>query len=91
MERLFKPSAAASASSRVACRGLSIVRDFGPSRRAQDLQPPIWHSSQLLTKLEVFEAHLVEEQISGPMKDSVLMLALASIKQDVVDLLEGVK
>ena len=43
-------------------------------------------TDQLLAKLEVFEADLLEEQLSGPKKDSLVLVALASIKQDIFSL-----
>ena len=54
---------------------------------------PSAYQDQLWQKLEAFEAILVDEIMSGPRRDSVLMLAVASIKQDVVnlELLEAVR
>jgi cell division septum initiation protein DivIVA len=52
---------------------------------------PSVHPYQVWQKLEAFETILSEELTSGSRTDSILVLALASIKQDIVnlDLLEG--
>jgi hypothetical protein len=52
--------------------------------------PAAW-PDQLWQKLEAFEAILGDAIMSGPRRDSVLLLALAGIKQDFVnlDLLEA--
>jgi hypothetical protein len=49
------------------------------------LTPPAY-PDQLWQKLEAFESILGDEIMSGPRRDSVIMLALASIKQDIVNL-----
>jgi hypothetical protein len=53
---------------------------------------PSAYPDQVWQKLEAFEVILGDEIISGPRRDSVLLLALASIKQDIVnlDLLEAI-
>jgi hypothetical protein len=54
---------------------------------------PSAYPDQLWQKLEAFEIILGDEIISGPRRDSVILLALASIKQDIVnlELLEAVR
>jgi hypothetical protein len=54
---------------------------------------PSAYPDQLWQKAEAFEALLSEEMMSGQRRDSVLLLALASIKQDIVnmDLLEAAR
>jgi hypothetical protein len=47
--------------------------------------PAAW-PDQLWQKLEAFEAILGDELMSGPRTDSVIMLAVASIKQDILNL-----
>jgi hypothetical protein len=47
--------------------------------------PAAW-PDQLWQKLEAFEGILGDEIMSGPRRDSVIMLAVASIKQDILNL-----
>ena len=54
--------------------------------------PAVW-PDQLWQKLEAFEAILGDELMAGPRRDSVLRLAMGSIKQDIVnlELLEAIR
>jgi hypothetical protein len=47
--------------------------------------PPAY-PDQLWQKVEAFEAILSDEIIKGPRRDSVIMIAVASIKQDIINL-----
>jgi hypothetical protein len=47
---------------------------------------PSAYPDQVWQKLEAFEAILGDEIMSGPRRDSVILLAVASIKQDIVNL-----
>jgi hypothetical protein len=47
---------------------------------------PAVHTDQFWQKLQAFEAILGDELMSGLRKDSVLLLALGSIKQDIINL-----
>ena len=64
-----------------------------PAAERRLMVTPSAYPDQLWQKLEAFEAILGDEIMSGPRRDSVLMLAVASIKQDVVnlELLEGAR
>jgi hypothetical protein len=77
-----------------------IEEDEQPERfRAQSdaerrlFTTPSAYPDQVSQKLEAFEAILGDEIMSGPRRDSVVMLALARIKQDIVnlDLLEAIR
>jgi hypothetical protein len=64
-----------------------------PAAERRLMVTPSAYPDQLWQKLEAFEAILGDEIMSGPRRDSALMLAVASIKQDVVnlELLEAVR
>jgi hypothetical protein len=47
---------------------------------------PSAYPDQVWQKLEAFEALLGDEMMSGQKRDSVLILALGSIKQDILNL-----
>ena len=47
---------------------------------------PSAYPDQFWQKLEAFESILGEEIMMGPRRDSVILLALASIKQDMVNM-----
>jgi hypothetical protein len=47
--------------------------------------PAAWRD-QLWQKLEAFESILGDEVMSGPRRDSILLLAVASIKQDIINM-----
>jgi hypothetical protein len=57
------------------------------------LTTPAAYPDQFWSKLEAFEAALSNELVSGPRRESILLLALGGIKQDVLnlDLLEGAR
>jgi hypothetical protein len=57
-----------------------------PAAERRLMVTPSAYPDQLWQKLEAFEAILGDEIMSGPRRDSVIMLALASIKQDIVNL-----
>jgi len=64
-----------------------------PAAERRLMVTPSAYPDQVWQKLEAFEAILGDEIMSGPRRDSVIMLAVASIKQDIVnlDLLEAVR
>jgi hypothetical protein len=64
-----------------------------PAAERQLMVTPSAYPYELWQKLEAFEAILADEIMSGPRRDSVILLALASIKQDIVnmDLLEAIR
>ena len=64
-----------------------------PAAERRLMVTPSAYPDQLWQKLEAFEAILGDEIMSGPRRDSVIMLAVASIKQDIVnmDLLEAAR
>ena len=57
-----------------------------PAAERRLMVTPSAYPDQLWQKLEAFEAILGDEIMSGPRRDSVIMLAVASIKQDIVNL-----
>jgi len=66
-----------------------IIKTFFDEERAAQravfLIPAVCRED-LWNKLEVFEVDLAREQVVGPHKDSILMLALGSIKADLMNL-----
>jgi hypothetical protein len=64
-----------------------------PSAERRLMITPAAYPDQVWQKLEAFEAILGDEIMSGPRRDSVILLALASIKQDILnlELLEAVR
>jgi hypothetical protein len=62
-----------------------------PAAERRLMLTPSAYPDQIWQKLGAFEAIISDEIMSGPRTDSILVLALASIKQDIVnlDLLEG--
>jgi len=64
-----------------------------PEAERRLMVTPSAYPDQVWQKLEAFEAILGDELMSGPRRDSVLLLALSSIKQDIVnlDLLEAIR
>jgi hypothetical protein len=64
-----------------------------PAAERRLMVTPSAYPDQLWQKLEAFEAILGDEIMSGPRRDSVIMLAVASIKRDIVnmDLLEAAR
>jgi hypothetical protein len=64
-----------------------------PAAERRLMVTPSAYPDQLWQKLEAFEAILGDEIMSGPRIDSVIMLAVASIKQDIVnlELLEAIR
>jgi hypothetical protein len=57
-----------------------------PAAERQLMVTPSAYPDQLWQKLEAFESILGDEIMSGPRRDSVILLAVASIKQDIVNL-----
>jgi hypothetical protein len=64
-----------------------------PAAERRLMVTPSAYPDQLWQKLEAFESILGDEIMSGPRRDSVILLALASIKQDILnlELLEAVR
>ncbi len=57
-----------------------------PAAERRLMVTPSAYPDQLWQKLEAFEAILGDEIMIGPRRDSVILLALASIKQDMVNM-----
>jgi hypothetical protein len=57
-----------------------------PAAERRLMVTPSAYPDQFWQKLEAFEAVLGDEIMSGPRRDSVILLALASIKQDMVNM-----
>ncbi len=57
-----------------------------PAAERRLMVTPAAYPDQLWQKLEAFESILGEEIMIGPRRDSVILLALASIKQDMVNM-----
>ena len=66
-----------------------IIKTFFDEERAAQralFGMPAVCREDLWNKFEVFEVDLAREQVVGPHKDSILMLALGSIKADLMNL-----
>jgi hypothetical protein len=57
-----------------------------PAAERRLMVTPSAYPDQFWQKLEAFQSILGEEIMSGPRRDSVILLALASIKQDIVNM-----
>jgi hypothetical protein len=57
-----------------------------PAAEGRLMVTPSAYPDQLWQKLEAFEVILGEEIMIGPRRDSVILVALASIKQDMVNM-----
>jgi hypothetical protein len=57
-----------------------------PAAERRLMVTPSAYPDQFWQKLEAFEVILGEEIMIGPRRDSVILLALASIKQDIVNM-----